>query len=521
MARNESTTGTAWLYLRLSKDKAGSGDSLDSQRQKLEERAKVEGLVVAEVFNEGAGRSAYKTSVERPEWERLVASVEPGVVVLAVETSRFSRNAEDGLRQVRRIRQRGGHVVTTDDGNDTRSTASNLPITVRLAVAEEESRLKSERLKRARHRDRQLGKWGGRAPYGHRRRPDGKLELDPETAPIARRIVDMSLAGNGAAVIARTLNEEGVPNQSGHAAGDVVVTVDETTGEETKTISKGWRQVSVSAYLRNPILCGWMPRNRREVVLGPDGQEVVVVVGPTICSVAERGRLLGIIKSRTSFDTSGQRRGSGRPTDAVLRGVLRCGRCGGTMVPSGHSYLCDSRRSGGSCPGTAVTKALVDVEALRRVLLWLSHHDPEVPEEGDRLERIATAWVGSGDGGQSEARAVEAAGELAEARERLTALDEAHFLEGAFRDDEDRYRTLRKALTDRIGVLELESQAQPPKVDLGPLMDLIQVGEALEDAAPEVIRSLVAATLTSATVAPAPYPGARWDPSRLTLEFRD
>jgi DNA invertase Pin-like site-specific DNA recombinase len=53
---------------------------------------------------------------------------------------------------------------------------------------------------------------GAFAPYGYTKSPEdkNKLVIDPETAPIIRRIFELYAGGNGYAGIAGILNDEGV-----------------------------------------------------------------------------------------------------------------------------------------------------------------------------------------------------------------------------------------------------------------------------------------------------------------------
>lgn len=498
MARTtRSPRPDAWLYLRLSTVTAGSRDSLAAQESKLRDRAAAEGLSVASVFSEGAGRSAYGAKgTTRPEWERLVSSVRPGVVVMAVETSRFSRDTEDGLRQIRRIRKAGGHVLTLD-GNDSRLDASALPTTVRLAVAEEESRLKSERITRRKAAQRAAGVWPSRAPYGHRRRADGRLELDPESAPILRRAVDMALDGAGGVAIARAFNAEGI---DGLRPG------------------KAWNQIGLATLLRNPVLVGGMLHGGREV-LADDGTPVRFVVGPTIMTVAERARLLSVTAERLPLSLKGAERAGGRPSSAPLAGVLVCGRCGAVMAPSGPNYVCATARTGRPCAGLTVTRSIVEPEALRRVRSYLAALDPAAPDDLSALVAVALAWSGAGpDAAAAQAAAHDAAGELADVEARLATLEEDFYVRGTLRAD--RFETLRAALSARIDNLRAAVRSSVPVVDVGPLLDLVQSSEAMDAASPAVLRSLVRASVESITLAPAASRGSRFDPARLSFVWR-
>ena len=138
-----SATTHAWLCLRLSREKAGSDDSLENPELILRDRAAGEGLAVTKVFSEGAGKSAYSGKT-RPEWQRLLDELEAHVVVMAVETRRFSRNEADGFVQLAAIEDVGAFILTTRDGADSRREGDELPQGIRLVVAAHESREKAK-----------------------------------------------------------------------------------------------------------------------------------------------------------------------------------------------------------------------------------------------------------------------------------------------------------------------------------------------------------------------------------------
>jgi DNA invertase Pin-like site-specific DNA recombinase len=501
MAKRSTTEepAAAVLYLRLSKDHRSSDLSLKSQESKLRERASAEGLTVREVYSEGAGRSAYADkSARRPVWDRLVSEVSSGQVVMAVETSRFSRSTEDGLRQIRRIRGAGGHVLTLD-GNDTRMEASALPLTVRLAVAEEESRLKAERNRRARARLREHGRWGGGiAPYGYVIH-EGRLRQDPGAAPVVRRIVGEVLDGRSLVTIARGLNLDAI-RTPGRAAS--------------------WSQSTLSAILKNPALCGWLRQGRGGLhALQDDGSPVVVVEGAPIATPEERAKVLAALESRTREDAfGGPRRGAGRSPKALLSNILRCGVCGGPMRPAGASYYCHDRKSGGDCPGMTALVQSVDEAVASAVLGHLAALDPDDPEDLERLAAVADRWVVTREAPADDA-ARSAAAEMAEVGARLGDLEDARYLRGEFTDSAalQRYDRLHATLTTRLEGLRaaLALTGPAPGPDLGPLLDLAMSREAW-DATPLPIRQdLIRSALQAVTVAKAPVIGGRFDRHRL------
>ena len=486
----DTETAHAWLYLRLSRESAGAEDSLENQERILRDRAASEGLTVTKVFSEGAGKSAYSGKT-RPEWQRLLDELEPNVVVMAVETSRFSRNEADGFAQLAAIDAAGAFILTTRDGADSRREGDELPQGIRLVVAAHESREKAKRIRDRKQGQRLQGIWLNATPFGHRRTASGRLELDPKTAPHLRRMVDMALAGKGATLIAKEMNASGGP-----VAGWTA-----------------WSQMTVSRLLRSPVLVGLMP-HKGAVFVGPNGEPVRCVEGPTIMTEGERGLIAAMVAGRSRMTAAGRRQGQGAAASTALLagGLLHCGRCGGKMNPRGPNYTCFAASARGICEGLTVGRHLIEPEIILAVSRHLAALEPESADDLARLVRVASKWMVTADADDGEVRA-EASGKLAGARERLARLEEAHFVADSI--DAARFEELAVVIRGQIAALEDAVSMQPAALDIGPLLDMIQTVEALEAAQPDVARSLVAAVLESVTLRPAPYRGARFDPARL------
>jgi hypothetical protein len=115
---------------------------------------------------------------------------------------------------------------------------------------------------------------GGRPPYGYRiadagphpnpaKAADGKrlhkLEPDPQTARVVRRIFAEYLAGRGLFAIAEGLTRDRVPSPSQHDAA-----------RNTHRTGEGWAKSAVRAILRNPRYTGrqvWNKQRKDEILL--------------------------------------------------------------------------------------------------------------------------------------------------------------------------------------------------------------------------------------------------------------
>ena len=486
----ENPKQQAWLYIRLSQAHAGSDDSLQAQEAKLRQRADAEGLAVTQVMSEGAGRSAYGGKA-RPVWEKLIEAVEPGVVVMAVETSRFSRDTADGLTQLRMITNAGGHVLTLD-GNDSRQHGNALPLTVRLAVAQEESQMKSDRVLRRKADQRARGIWTNRAPYGHVRRADGKLELEPTTAAVLRRICTEAMNGVGLAAIVAGLTADGIEGPR----------------------KNGWTAETVSSMMRSPVICGWMPAHKdRFNHAVHDGAPVVVVVGPTILTVAERQRLRQTMTARSPKTLDGKRVG-GRPSVGLLNGLLICGRCGEHLALNGLYYKCRRRSTNIECPGMTITRQLVDDAAAGMVFTRLAALDPTDANDLAELVRVMSLWSPQTD----DVAAADAVAELEATQQRLKTLEHDHYVAGTI--PADRFTELHAALADRVTKLDASLGEMTTAVDVGPLLDTVQSAEAWADASVPTQQALLRAVVESFTLTPAAKRGVRFSAERLQAAWR-
>ena len=198
----------------------------------------------------------------------------------------------------------------------------------------------------------------GRTPYGLRRvhvqdggRLRTKLEIDPATAPVVRRMFQMIQSGQGTKEIARTLNAQGIPSSKG----------------------KRWGKGRVHAMLTDEVYAGTL-------VWGIDGAyhkqarlEPVGVEGafPAVVDRATLNQVQDILRSRAPRVVHPRRTAS----PYLLSGLIRCGGCGAAMfgqaAKSGryHYYVCATAFRNGkeACGGTPIRRAHIEDIVLEKV----------------------------------------------------------------------------------------------------------------------------------------------------------
>lgn len=476
----------AALYLRLSRDDAGAGESVSigGQRALLRSYAADHGWTVAgEYVDDGFSG----TSFRRPGLERLLADVEAGRVDLVL-TKDLSRLGRDYIRtgELAEVYFPSRHVryIAVNDGFDTEGPDSGLA-PFQNVVNEMYARDASKKIRSALAVRRAQGRYvGSLAPYGYRKDPADRNRLlpDPPAAAVVGEIFAWAAAGTGPGEIARRLNGRGTACPALHRAG-------RRPGPDGPV----WTASTVSKLLRNPTYLGCTAQGRtrkpsfkakvreavpREGWAVVEGTHPALVDGETFLLAARR---------------RGSRSGAGRFRNR-LAGLVKCGACGGAMVSTGTRrrdspavLVCPGYKRGGPavCGSHAVHYPVL-LDLLSRAVRPALTLSPE-----DRAALVEDLLRRAMPGEEAAAPALEAArldrleGELWESR-LLGELEE-----GRFRGLLDRLRARRRALAQRRA-------AEPP--DPVPLRRALEAALDQVLSAPEEDPALLFALVEEVTV---------------------
>jgi len=365
-------TARALAYIRVShEDSADRATSLETQRRDIRAYADREGIDILESFEE-PGKSAFKDSGKRPEFQRMIrhANDDPRVsMILVWKSDRFSRDRYQAAGVKGELAKAGVRVLAVTEPYDSRTTSG----IVMESVTDAMNQIRSMEIGLVTHRsllvncemrDPATGwayKNGGMAQFGYRNERvyadvDRKYQrishciwvVDDETVagkPIhewARTIlVDWRLKEKvGPDVIAKRLTQAGVPTPRGRRA---------------------WSDSSVN-YLMMPDkllqYAGLGIWNRRDFRAGgkswKDRSEWKIVENahPAIITMEEAEAIHAIREQRASRPG---RRGK-RPCPHLLSGgLLICSGCGanyaGRTKHGDDYYVCGSHiyRDGADC----------------------------------------------------------------------------------------------------------------------------------------------------------------------------
>ncbi|MDR0269859.1 recombinase family protein [Paenibacillus sp.] len=262
-------------------------------------------------------------------------------IILIKNISRFGRNVQEILKFIGDLREVGVGVFFEDVNINTLNRTDDVKITIFSALAEEESRAKSDAVQFGKMQGYKNGVWGGREPYGYNIK-EGKLVVNEQEAQIVKEVFDLYLNQSmGLRNIAKILNERGVPTKSG------------------KTI---FDQSLISKLLKNAVYTGEIRLhrtqkidiNRNIVKKVPKSEQIVThdeslrIIDDETFNLAQmekekRFEKFGDFKYRNALVQNDEGEEVTKKVRTIVRGdsrhsnkhlfsnLLKCGNCGGSL----------------------------------------------------------------------------------------------------------------------------------------------------------------------------------------------
>lgn len=167
-------------------------------------------------------KSTGTNTKKRADFNQMIEDAMNGEFDLIVtrEVCRFARNTIDSLFYTRMLKSKNVEVYFVNDGIWSLDSDGELRLTIISALAQEESRKISERVRAGQLISRENGILYGHNAFGYKHIKGEKSEdshyiLDVEESATVRRIFDLYLAGYGMKAICSKLIEEGRKNASG------------------------------------------------------------------------------------------------------------------------------------------------------------------------------------------------------------------------------------------------------------------------------------------------------------------
>ena len=262
----KQTNYNVGMYLRLSKDDERSGESLsiENQRKVLTNYINEQGWTL---YDEYVDDGYSGTSFERPGVQRLLEDAKNGKINLIIckDMSRFGRNYiavgqyVDYIFPMYNIR----FIALTDNIDTSNNNSASMEMLPIVNVFNEwYAANTSKKLRAVIETNAKAGKYKTPfAAYGYDKGDDENRTpvIDPETAPIVRRIFEMRASGANLRKIAMALNGDGILSPADYHYTKA--------GKATPLYSHHlWSTQAVKRILHNPIYIGTLARMKMTTV---------------------------------------------------------------------------------------------------------------------------------------------------------------------------------------------------------------------------------------------------------------
>lgn len=331
---NQPNYNTA-LYMRLSRDDEGYGDSIsiETQRTILRKFAQDNQL---RIYDEYIDDGWSGTNFERPNFKRMMADIESGKVncVVTKDLSRFGREhiMMDYYLEFVFPEKRVRYIAVAENEDTEKGLSDFVPF--KNLFNEWFAKDTSRKVKNSLAAKFEAGeRVSAYAPLGYKKHPDvkNKLVIDEETSWIIRRIYTLAFYGAGAAKITRTLTQEKVPTPGwlNYQRDGTFANIYRDAPEEKRY---AWTIAQVKSILKDETYIGNTIHYRETNILYKNKKRIRK---PQEQSLRVEGTHEALI-SRDVFDrvqdlSAKRRRSQKNAVTQIFAGLVRCADCGWSM----------------------------------------------------------------------------------------------------------------------------------------------------------------------------------------------
>lgn len=389
------------IYLRLSKDDEGAGESssITNQRSILQEYARVHGFVVLQEYVDD-GYSG--TNFDRPGFRRMRADIEAGRIncVMTKDLSRLGRNSAvitsllDEYFPERKVR-----YISVIDGYDSYNLSSGVSMsaTMMAVVHELYARDTSAKIKSSFQAKMEQGEYiASFPPYGYKKDVEhgnkNRLVVDREVAPVVQLIFQMAAEGQRPGKIAEYLNSNGVATPAMYRCKKRPY-----LRVEDYTRRKEWTSQIICKMLRNEVYLGKTAQGKtrklsfKSKVSQPiPRSEWIVVEGTHEPIITEE--TFRMVRSRSVARRNPPTKGF----ESVFSGIAKCADCGRnmTLAPSKkkgtiYNLCCNGYKSYGAreCSNHFIDYNLLYNAVLQEIRKLVALNEDEKAQILTELER--------------------------------------------------------------------------------------------------------------------------------------
>lgn len=310
------------IYVRTSKDRQGQELGLQRQEKACRELCEQREWPVHKVYSENDTSASTSSRKPRPQYAAMMRDAKAGVIdaVVVYSIDRLTRRLTE-LTSFLEEQKRYSFQFTTTEGEDTSTASGRLVLTIKGAVAQQETERMAERINAALLQRREQGKphAGGKRQFGFRAGSHFQ-ELDDGEAELIRLGYEMLMRRQTPGDVCRLWSATGVTTPKG-----AVWTI-----QAVKRVYRAQRTGGVITY---------------------KGQDIGDSVYPSPLSRQEWENVQVVLDRRATppHENSGKRR-------HVYSGFLKCGHCGANMriqwaTIQGRTFrrtFCHSAQRGGN-----------------------------------------------------------------------------------------------------------------------------------------------------------------------------
>jgi len=323
------------IYTRLSKQDEDS-NSINNQLREGKQFAADFQYPDFKIYNEGEGISGGLDIVDRPILKELMSDIKNGVVtsLWVRNQNRLERNSLTYATFVQTVKSYKCKVYFNGVLQDYNNPNDNLLGGILSQLNSYKLELQSEQTKKVLKDNVKAGKTHARTPYGYTKDENNFLIIDKEEAKIIKKVYKWSLEGIGTNKIADKLNELRVPTTYNKMEGTLKV-VNKFDKQDIKIVKKSeikWSGNTIRGFIKNSHYKGVR-------VFSGDEYEC-----PAIFDAQYWQQVNDNLKKNAN--------NSGKVVSHkyLLKGLLRCGKCGRNMYgrtrvnKRDNYYMCSSKR---------------------------------------------------------------------------------------------------------------------------------------------------------------------------------